>query len=242
MDNNLTSQIKEYLELSPEKRDIAQGALFLLKLTGNQIMFKNVTLNPKKHAAFVEYELKKHYNLRVAALTHKEVVKMQSQADVILAEHCSFTDEDNTKEFKKGKRQDHDSLPEEIQNLYVENLDITRRMRDIQTRLRILSEDPNTCPDSDRYPYLKELIELDKQLHSNWEKYDHYVVASGSVIIPQSSAEEEAKKVRRINLLAGKYAKNPTEDVKTSIEELFDTLANPSEKLVVKLQELGIIE
>ena len=29
-------------------------------------------------------------------------------------------------------------------------------------------------PDSERYPFLKELISLDKKLHANWEAYDHY--------------------------------------------------------------------
>ena len=29
-------------------------------------------------------------------------------------------------------------------------------------------------PDGDRYPFVKELIELDAKYHANWEKYDTY--------------------------------------------------------------------
>lgn len=242
MDKNFTQKIQSYLNTPLETRDVSQGALLLLRLTGNQIMYRNVILNPAKHAAFVDYELRKHYNLRVADITHKEVVAMQAQADTIIAEHCSFVDDNPAKDFKKGKRQDHDVLPAEIQKLYVDNLDILRRMRDIQTKLRIMSEDPNICPDSDRYPYLKEIIRLDKTLHDNWNTYDHFVIESGTVEIQTSVAEEEAKTAKRINLLAGKFAKKPTEEIKKIIVELYSTLTNPTTKLTKKLLAIGIIE
>ena len=48
-------------------------------------------------------------------------------------------------------------------------------MREVHLKLRSLSTEYSTCPDSERYPFLKELIELEKRLHSNWEQYDHYV-------------------------------------------------------------------
>lgn len=60
-------------------------------------------------------------------------------------------------------------------------------MRELHLRLRSLSLDNATCPDSERYPFLKELITLDKKLHSNWEEYDHYV-ASGPEAKPSRSA------------------------------------------------------
>lgn len=48
-------------------------------------------------------------------------------------------------------------------------------MRELHLRLRSLSLENSTCPDSERFPFLKELIALDKKLHANWEAYDHYV-------------------------------------------------------------------
>ena len=47
-------------------------------------------------------------------------------------------------------------------------------MREVLLRLRTLSLDSATCPDSERYPYLKELIALDKKMGKNWERYDTY--------------------------------------------------------------------
>ncbi len=181
LDNKFTELIQKWLETPSNERDYAVGALYLLKLSGNQIMYRNIMANPTKKAEFIEYNIRKYYNFRVQALTHYQVEKMQKQVDVIakverLDTQSNDADTDNpAKDFKKGKRDDHDSLPDEIQALYVENLFIVQRMREVHLKLRSLSTDNATCPDSERYPFLKELIELDKRLHSNWEQYDHFV-------------------------------------------------------------------
>ena len=174
-DNKFTKLIQQWLETPTDERDYAIGALYLLKLSGNQIMYRNLMANPKKKAEFIEYQIRKYYNFRVQALTHAQVEEMQKQVDVIAQEHFSLEENNPAKEFKKGKRDDHDDLPDDIQALYVENLSIVQRMREVHLKLRSLSTENATCPDSERYPFLKELIELDKRLHSNWETYDHYV-------------------------------------------------------------------
>ena len=175
LDNKFTELIQKWLETPTDERDYSVGALYLLKLSGNQIMYRNIMANPTSKAEFIEYNIRKYYNFRVQALTHYQVEEMQKQVDVIAQEHFSLEEENPAKDFKKGKREDHDSLPDEIQALYVENLSIVQRMRDVHLKLRSLSTDNATCPDSERYPFLKELIELDKRLHSNWEQYDHFV-------------------------------------------------------------------
>ena len=180
-DNKFTELIKQWLDTPADERDYTVGALYLLKLSGNQIMYRNLMANPSRKAEFIEYNIRKYYNFRVQALTHYQVEEMQKQVDVIaqverLDTQLSDADTNNpAKDFKKGKREDHDSLPDEIQALYVENLSIVQHMREVHLKLRSLSADNATCPDSERYPFLKELIELDKRLHSNWEQYDHFV-------------------------------------------------------------------
>ena len=64
-------------------------------------------------------------------------------------------------------------------------------MRELHLRLRSLSLDNVTCPDSERYPFLKELIALDKKLHANWEAYDHYVAPD-----PKATPTRSAKAKR----------------------------------------------
>ena len=178
MDNKFTELIKQWLETPSNQRDYSVGALYLLKLSGNQIMYRNIVAQLDRRHDFVDYQIQKYYNFRVQALTHAQVEEMQQQVDVIVAEHISLAA--NADEHKTGKRDDHDSLPDEIKAKYVENLSILQRMRELHLKLRSLSLDTAPCPDSERYPFLKELIELDKKMHTNWEEYDHFVASAPS--------------------------------------------------------------
>lgn len=179
MDANFTKQIQDWLNAKPDERDYSVGALYLLKLSGNRIMYRNlVARDTPQTREYIGYQLQKYYNFRVADLTHKEVAAMDAQVAAIVAEHiplAATADADTTEGKGRGKRADHDTLPDSIKALYVENLSLLQRMRELHLKLRSLSLENATCPDSERYPFLKELISLDKKLHSNWERYDHYI-------------------------------------------------------------------
>lgn len=172
MDHKFTEQIKQWLEKSEDERDYSVGALYLLKLSGNQIMYKNIIAQIDRRHDVVDYQLQKYYNFRVQALTHAQVEKMASQVATIVDEHHLIDDASTVPEDERrlGKREDHDALPDEVKAKYVENLSLLQRMRELHLRLRSLSLENSTCPDSERYPFLKELISLDKKLHSNWEE------------------------------------------------------------------------
>ena len=196
-DNKFTELIKQWLDTPADERDYTVGALYLLKLSGNQIMYRNIMANPSRKAEFIEYNIRKYYNFRVQALTHAQVEEMQKQVDVIAQEHFSLEENNPAKDFKKGKRDDHDDLPDDIQALYVENLSIVQRMREVHLKLRSLSTEDSTCPDSERSPFLKELIELDKRLHSNWEQYDHYVGTQSEFPKEEKKATKTKKKTAK---------------------------------------------
>lgn len=187
MDKEFTNKLQTWLSLPREQRDWDEGALMLLQLTGNKIMYRNLSVNPEGKANFIEGKLQQYLEFRLAELTHEQVKEMQHAVEEIVKEHTEFKSDDNeAKNFKAGKRADHDALPEEIQALYVENLDIVHRMRELHLKLRTMSTTDSTCADSDRYPFLKEFIKLDKKLHDNWNVYDHFVTKAETA----ESAEE----------------------------------------------------
>ena len=194
MDHKFTELIGKWLATPETERDYTVGALYLLKLSGNQIMYKNIIAKIDRRRDFVEYQLQKYYNFRVAALTREQVAEMSAQVDTIAADHALEEDHTTEAEDSKrlGKREDHDSLPDEIKAKFVENLSILQRMRELHLRLRSLSLDNVTCPDSERYPFLKELIALDKKLHANWEAYDHYVAPDPKATPTQSAKAKRA--------------------------------------------------
>lgn len=272
MDIKFTEKVQAWLDTPAEERDYDQGAIFLLQLSNNQIMYRNLSRNTKKNAQFIEYQIRKYMKFRLADLTHAQVVEMQKAVDKIVAlrhlvrketpvnvaDDTEVTGEDTgavnapestnvnvSSEFKAGKRADHDSLPIEIQALYVENGNIIHKMRELHMRLRSLSVENATCPDSERYPFLKEIIALDKQYHKNWQVYDSWSAEKAAEGAEQKLIEDErqAQKniYRQINLTKGRYKKNPTDSLKEQIASLYSQLASPVETLTAELRELGIL-
>lgn len=196
MDKTFTDKLQAWLNQSREDRDWDEGALMLLQLTGNKIMYRNLSVNPEGKANFIEGKLQQYLEFRLAELTHEQVKEMQHAVEEIVKEHTEFKSDDNeAKNFKAGKRADHDALPEEIQALYVENLDIVHRMRELHLKLRTMSTTDSTCADSDRYPFLKEFIKLDKKLHDNWNVYDHFVTKAETA--EEAEAKPKAKKSKK---------------------------------------------
>jgi hypothetical protein len=200
----IIEKVKTYLEAAPEERDLAAGALLVLQLTNNRIMYQNFMRRPNHYASRIEYELQKKYNFYLQQLTHEQVLEMGKQVQSIAKEH-NLADEHE--EFKKGKRADHDALPLEIQALYAQNMSIMQQMRRCHTQLQLLSVANSTCPDSERYPFLKELIELDKQYHANWEQYDHFKVGQ---IEPKEQPKKEPAAEPVEEAPAGNTPEEPT--------------------------------
>lgn len=187
MNNEFTEKLQQWMNTPDEQKNWDEGAIMLLQLSGNKIMYANISVNPKGKANFIKGKLQQYLNFRLQQLTHEEVKDMQAKVEVIVKE--TIRPEGEFADFKAGKRTDHDTLPDEIKALYTENLDIVHRMRELHLKLRSLSLENATCPDSERYPFLKEIIALDKQLHDNWFTYDHFA-ANGAADASEDEGEE----------------------------------------------------
>ena len=220
MDKQFTLKLQEWLATPKEQRNLEEGAVLLLQLSNNRILYNNVSRNLAKHADFIDFKLRRYLDFRLQDLTHAEVTEMQDKVQRIATEHAldkpSTAQQDTVapdspstdatatnagaasdgQSFRAGRRADHDTLPAEIQALYVENAHIMHQMRELHLKLRTMSTEQSTCPDSDRYPFLKEIIELDKRYHKNWQIYDHYVAdaarsAEGRLLCKNSTGSSE---------------------------------------------------
>jgi len=252
MDKEFTRHLQEWLEAPAEERDLALGAKYLLQLSNNRVMYKNIMRDLQGHAQFIVFKIRRYLQYRLNDLTHEEVQGMQSKVSRIAEVHHldkepTASPKSEAEQWRAGKRADHEALPEVIQALYVENASILQKMRELHLQLRSLSTANKTCPDSDRYPFLKEIIALDKRYHDNWKRYDSFVVSDGkaSSVAEQSLQEErrldQKNILRQINLAKGRYKKQPSEKAKCAIVALYEQLSAPSEKITGELKRLGII-
>lgn len=91
-----------------------------------------------------------------------------SNDDTELPSHES----DGVAVIRKGKRKDHEFLPDEVAALWDAN---AKRYKDIKSTFETLKsmEDKQPC---DRYEYLKILSDLDKRYRADMLTYDSYVV------------------------------------------------------------------
>lgn len=283
MDNIFTEEVKAWLDMPASERDYDKGALYLLQLSNNQIMYRNLSRNAKKHGDFIEHHIRKYMKFRLERLTHEQVQEMQKKVDKIAilrnldasakVDSASSGSENShevaegvdgangvessdsaSPKFKAGIRADHELLPAEIQALYVENASILQKMRELHLTLRNLSLDSVSCPDSERYPFLKELIELDKRYRNNWKIYDSYCMVEsgtgedGSVAMAaeQRIVEDEQSLqrniYRQINLTKGRYKKSPSEGLKEKLAGLYKQLASPVASLTEELIALGVLD
>ena len=83
MDNNFTEEVKAWLDMPASERDYDKGALYLLQLSNNQIMYRNLSRNAKKHGDFIEHHIRKYMKFRLERLTHEQVQEMQKKVDKI---------------------------------------------------------------------------------------------------------------------------------------------------------------
>ena len=176
MDTKLTEKMQAWLNAEPEDRSLEEGVVMVLQLTRNRFLADNI--KRRKDMKMLEYQLQKYLKQRLNTVTHQEVEEMKKQAAKIAEDrHLDAkrkTPKSLPEEWKKGKREDHDSLPEEMQALYKENLNLLRRMRECHMQARRLAKIQQPCTDCDVYPFVKELIELDKKYRDNWARYDSY--------------------------------------------------------------------
>lgn len=237
----LTSKIQEWLDTDPDKRDVLAGAMLLKRINRNQILYNDIVRNPAAKASLLEYHLKRILKTRLIDTTHEEVKRMMVQVDAISQQRG--LDRQERTPFQNGKRSDHDELPDEVKQLYVDNADIMRRMREAHTRLRMINPQNSSCPDSDRYPFAKAIIEYDRQYRDNWNTYDHYVkgtpVAATVKAIDARTAQKNV--VKTLNLLLGKYMKSPSDAAAERIRTIYATVANPSDSLRAKMQAADLL-
>lgn len=198
MDEKLTIELRHWLDTPEEERDIEQGAELLLRLSRNRHLYQTILMRPERHAKKLDYELRKHLRIRLAGLTIRDVVRMEQ--DVVPAVEASLeagepaaetgepaipTDAEQPEAVHRGRRADHDSLPEEIRAIYDRGGEIYFKMKQLYETLRGM-ESAAAC---DRYELLVLLRELDDAYRKGWAAYDAY---DPSAAAPEPASEAPA--------------------------------------------------
>ena len=176
IDPEFTKQMQEWVQALPGKRDVKQGAELLLRLTRNEFLYRSACARPDKYDAIIEAELTKHLRIRLDGLTRQDVAQMEQEALPLIEQTLTegapvvSTDADHPKGQYRGRRPDHDQLPDHIKKLYDDNGELYFKMKQTFETLKTMA-DKEPC---DRYELLKLLKKADERYRANWEAYDGY--------------------------------------------------------------------
>lgn len=239
LDDKFTKDLQQYLTTPREERDYERGAILLLQLNRNRFM--HARLLRRKNWDKLEYELKKHLNIRLEGLTTREVQEMEKRElprirlSMEARRPILSTDKDFTGGTYKGRREDHDQLPAEVQALYERNADLYFKMKQTFETLKTM-EDQTAC---DRHELLTILVGLDKEYRQNWNAYDTFGNEAADPASETGEAEAQTTATPQQVNAARKYLSQNKTKVATLEGEAAETLLAKMQQRVNLLLSAG---
>lgn len=194
IDQKFTEELSKWLSTPRDERDVVAGAELLMRITGNRQFYATAIVRPHVVHDHVEYELKKHLAIRQEGHNVETLRNLERELLAECAEE--FGEEASTAEpveapaaveeasdayavpgeapvvssTKRGRREDHDALPPEIQALYEDNATRYDQMRKVYQQLLSMA-DAQPC---DRKEHIFQLEKLVKAWADAWAAYDSY--------------------------------------------------------------------
>lgn len=218
MDKTLTDKIVAWLNAPAhtEDADIMEGALMLLQLNRNRMLYMTISTNPKRFLKTVEYELKKFLPLRMKGKTCQDV---RREADEFLSElrengidkeQSEGQDEtfetDDTDEtvapVRNGKREDHDQLPQNIRDIWEANAARWKRIKEMYNTCLSIE---NPCDLEENLKVLKETYYAYK---ADYARYDSFTLENEGAKSEEDGASDDLKTLKDINNARSYISKN----------------------------------
>lgn len=205
MDKAFTQDIADWLETPREERDVRKGAELLLRINGNRHIYQLAMIRPETAHDHVEADLKKFLRIRLDGHTMESVRQMDSELipkvqNIITTRQDESEDApeetDDTAPAHRGKRSDHNELPEEIRAIYERGGELFEKIKQIFTELQQME----SAPACDRYEKLKVLKPLVKEYTDGWERYDNYNsdMSQEEAVEAVDEAPEPGNEVKRV--------------------------------------------
>ena len=183
IDPRITAAMVAWLqEESHDEESIQKGAELLLRVNRNQGLYQRIIRNPLRSLSKLEYEIKKHVNIRQQGFSVDDIVKMEEEVMPQIHAAAFVQLPENTESLPlagdnvgqtaiiKGKRPDHDRLPAEIQAIWPENAE---RWKKIKATFELCKQLDQPC---DRFEHVKMLKEAWYKYKERMAEYDDFVL------------------------------------------------------------------
>ena len=190
IDKLFRAKVEEWL--SKEKHteaELANGAMMVLQCNRNRAMYNTMMRKPSHYEEKMAYELKKHLKYLQDGLNLDEVKDLEKQVMPVIHHVVMAVPEEDEgvklpapalsseKPYEqtdtvvaRGKRSDHDALPEDIRAIWDKNAERYKKMKQAHETAKTLEA---AC---DRYEFVSALAELWADYKKDFDIYDHYVL------------------------------------------------------------------
>ena len=220
MDDKLTEKVQRWLDTPTSERAIEVGAMLLLQLNRNRILYANIVRHPSRFMGKLEYELRKHLKIRPTHFLMKTECSLRKSAvpwrvfrwpafsrisifapwmerevvpAVALTLDKGVPAEPSTDE---GEQKRYIGRREDHDALPEDIQALYTRNGEVYAKLKETFEtlkQMEKAQPCDRYEHLKLLCELDDEYRANWEKYDHYDPSAANN--PEDGSQGSGQKV-----------------------------------------------
>ena len=207
MDKEFTESLKRWLETPREERDVREGAELLLRINGNRHIYNLAMNRPEAAHDHVEYDLKKFLQIRLDGHTVESIREMErellpkvrtlipppeEETESELSEDDTVEETPTAPNVHRGRRPDHDELPEHVRAIYDRGGELYEKIRRTFTELQDLEK----APPCDRYEKIKILEGLYEEYIAGWDEYDAYGTADEGE--ETAEPEDPGNEVKRV--------------------------------------------
>ena len=211
--------LSTWIDSEDKDTDYDNVCIKLLRLNHNRILYGN--LSKRKNLPKLEYEVTKivRYKKQIIndALNKKTILFEKEIVQTIYPVVEEFKKNEN-EILEKGKRPDHDQLPEEIKAIYNGQREIYYKMSNCHTE----AKNRNNQPPCERYPWIKELKDLKGKLDENWQTYDSYtlpLVTTPSVMSPVPGQDLQETAPGTTSMMPGQNIQEAVPSVTSPVPE-----------------------
>lgn len=284
-DVKFTQKIKQWFDSEHTDENIREGAMLLLQINNNRHLYQQIMLRPQRMLEHLKYELQKHYDYRIKGLSLDEVRKFDGEVTQLLqkavdstadadklaadvAPHLPFVDAENTDSIDataiiaKGKRADHDQLPDDIKEIWDANIQRWKRIKELFEACKAyqLSCDRFEGLNAANEEFQKMLLTLKTEYYAykqSMDQYDHAVpgqkeenaeTKTDVVISANAIGNARSYITKNIDKLIQLKADGKTEqaeklqaNIEQRVKTLLDAKAEIKPATLDKIKEAGIV-
>ena len=237
IDKLFRARIEEWLSKKKHtEADLANGAMMVLQCNRNRAMYNTMMRKPSHYEEKMVYELKKHLAYLQDDMNLDDVKKLEKKILPVIGKAIADTEEttdkaaalgeipedsflpapalSSEKPYKqtdaivaRGKRTDHDTLPETIRAIWDKNAERYKKIKQAHETCKTLTA---AC---DRYEFTSAIAELWDAYKKDFDTYDHYVLVpvneeAGTQTPDTEEVQLSAKDVKDINAARPYISKN----------------------------------